>query len=170
MYIGASIAVRQGAPSSCLLFIIYMDVMVRMIKDAITTDGVLGDLHALLLMDDTAVVLATSRQVCEAKLRVVMQYCQEFGMTLNIKKIPLDVDGNRICYSLHYLYLGAWFTDSGKISDVVNLHEKSNQATVNKFAIFCAANTQMPWSHIRNLSLTQHHRYYTVQNPGLLIV
>ena len=155
--IDATIGVRQGAPSSCLLFVIYMDVMVRMIKNAIATDVFLGALHALLLMDDT-VVLATSREMCEAKLKVVIQYCQEFGMHLNIKKTkyfvvngtsndrtPLDVEGITISYSTQYLYLGAWFTDSGKMSDIIQLHEKSNQATVNKFSIFCAANTQMPF-------------------------
>ena len=125
--IDATVGVRQGAPSSCLLFIIYMDVMVRMIKDAVARDGFLGALHALLLMDDT-VILATSRQMCEAKLGVVIQYCQGFGMNLNIKKtkyfvingtendrISLDVDGTKICYSSQYLYLGAWFTDSGNV-------------------------------------------------------
>ena len=33
------------------------------------------------------------------------------------------------------------------MSDIVSLHEKSNQATVNKFSIFCAANTQMPFTY-----------------------
>ena len=43
------------------------------------------------------------------------------------------------------MYLGAWFSDSGKPADILALHEKSNQATVNKFSIFCAVNTQMPF-------------------------
>merc|ERR1711888_269131 len=60
-------------------------------------------------------------------------------------KIPLNVESTKICYSPNYLYLGAWFTDSGKISDIIALHEKSNQATINKFSIFCAANRQMPF-------------------------
>ena len=49
--IDGTIGVRQGAPTSCLLFIIYIDVMVRMIKNAIATDGFLGALHVLLLME-----------------------------------------------------------------------------------------------------------------------
>ena len=159
--IHASIGVRQGAPSSCLLFVIYIDEMIKMIKNAVEEDGFLGGLHALLLMDDT-VIIATSREMCEAKLRVVLQYCQEFGMSVNVKKTkffvingdytdktPLNVNGTKICYSCSYLYLGAWFTDSGKISDVIALHEKANQATVNKFSIFCAANTQMPFVYKR---------------------
>ena len=82
--IHASIGVRQGAPSSCLLFVIYIDEMIKMIKNAVEEDGFLGGLHALLLMDDT-VIIATSREMCEAKLRVVLQYCQEFGMSVNVK-------------------------------------------------------------------------------------
>ena len=155
--INATIGVRQGAPSSCLLFVIYIDEMIKMIKNSIAEDGFLGGLHALLLMDDT-VIIATNRAKCEAKLRIVMNYCNEYGMCINVKKtkffvingtkvdkIPLVVQSTNICYSPNYLYLGAWFTDSGKLSDVLSLHEKSNQATINKFSIFCAANTQMPF-------------------------
>ena len=64
-------------------------------------------------------------------------------------KIPLEVERIKINYSPQYLYLGAWFTESGKAADIIALHEKSNQATVNKFAIFCAANSQMPFKYKR---------------------
>ena len=40
--IDASIGVHQGTPSSCLLFVIYIDYMVRMIKRAVGNDGCLG--------------------------------------------------------------------------------------------------------------------------------
>ena len=157
--IDATTGVRQGAPSSCLLFIMYIDVMVKMIKGSFANDGFLGVLHALLLMDDT-VLLATSREKCESKFRVVTQYCKEFGMLINVKKtkffvingceidkMPLQVDSLSISYSSTYLYLGAWFTDSGRISDVIALHEKANQAMVNKFSIFCVANSSMPFKY-----------------------
>ena len=130
-----------------------------MLKRAIGNDGFLGMLHALLLMDDT-ILLATTRDMCEAKLKVVLQYGNEFGMGINVKKtkffvingsehdkIPIQVDSVKICYSPSYLYLGAWFTESGKMKDVIALHEKANQATINKFAIFCAANTNMPFKY-----------------------
>ena len=65
--------------------------MIKMIKNAIADDGFLGGLHALLLMDDT-VILATSREMCEAKLKVVVQYCQEFGMGINEKKTKFFCD------------------------------------------------------------------------------
>ena len=46
--IDASIGIRQGTPSSCLLFVIYVDHMVRMLKRIVPTDGFLGNLHSLL--------------------------------------------------------------------------------------------------------------------------
>ena len=157
--IDATIGVRQGAPSSCLLFIMYIDVMVKMIKGSFANDGFLGALHALLLMDDT-VLLATSREKCESKFRVVAQYCKEFGMLINVKKtkffvvngceidkMPFQIESLKISYSQTYLYLGAWFTDSGRISDVIVLHEKANQSTLNKFSIFFAANSNMPFEY-----------------------
>ena len=150
------VGVKQGAPSSCLLFIIYIDQMVRMLKQTIATDGFLGTLHALLLMDDT-VIVATSRDMCIKKFKVVLEYCREYGMVINqtktkffvinkagIDKIPINVENNMINYCEKYLYLGAWFTDSGRIKDVMSLHEGNGQSTVNKFAIFCNSNTDMP--------------------------
>ena len=48
-------------------------------------------------------------------------------------------------YASEYRYLGAWFTDSGKSEAVVSRHETTGEAVVNKFSIFCATNTQMPF-------------------------
>ena len=123
--ISTSSGVRQGAPTSCLLFIIYVDKMVKMIKDAVPVDGFLGDLHALLLMDDT-VILATSREMCINKVKAVLDYCEEYGMEINEKKtkfmvinhseedkVPLKIQNRTIEYCEKYLYLGSWFTDDG---------------------------------------------------------
>ena len=42
--ISTSIGVRQGAATSCVLFIIYLDIMVRMINE-VEDDSYLGSLH-----------------------------------------------------------------------------------------------------------------------------
>lgn len=78
----SSVGMRQGASSSCLLFVIYINQIIRMLKDKIAIDGFLGTLHALLLMDDT-VILATSRDMCIRKFRVVVDYCDDYGMVIN---------------------------------------------------------------------------------------
>ena len=50
-----------------------------------------------------------------------------------------------IQYCPKYLYLGAWFTDDGKTSSVISLHDVAMSALVNKFAIFCNVNRDMPY-------------------------
>ena len=155
--IDASIGVRQEAPSSCLLFVIYVDHMVRMLKRIVTTDGFPGSLHLLLLMNDI-VILATSREMCEKKLSVVCQFCEESGMKVNEKETKIFVingedcdrrcllnEGLRVSYTAEYLYLGAWFTDSGRSEEVVTRHETTSEAVVNKFLIFSVSNTLMPF-------------------------
>ena len=58
-------------------------------------------------------------------------------------KEDLVIGNTRVEYTNQYVYLGAWFTDSGKIKDVMAKHEVQSEAIVNKFAIFCAANSRM---------------------------
>ena len=62
-------------------------------------------------------------------------------------KDPLLFQNLVVEYCSQYLYLGAWFSDDGNIKSVLNLHEKSSASLVNKFAIFCAVNTTMPFSY-----------------------
>lgn len=154
--IDATVGVRQGSPSSCLLFTIYMDEVVRMINRCVDTDGFLGTLHTLLLMDDM-VILATSKEMCVRKLTAVLDYCQEHGMVLNEKKtklmvvqgteedrLPLTVRNIKIDCVHKYLYLGTWICDDAKMNTVLDLHETMNETQLNKFAIFCAGNNIMP--------------------------
>ena len=61
--ITATQGVRPGAATSVFLFIIYIDRMVKMLKEELDNDDFLGSLHILLLMDDV-ILLATSRNQC----------------------------------------------------------------------------------------------------------
>ena len=68
----------------------YINEMVKRIKRAFNDDGFLGVLHVLLLMDDT-VLLATTRQQALAKLLVLVTWCHEYGMEVNVKKTKFMV-------------------------------------------------------------------------------
>ena len=59
--ITAVIGVKQGSPTSCFLFILFVDEFVRLVKSRSGLDGFLTWLHLLMLMDDT-VLMATSRE------------------------------------------------------------------------------------------------------------
>lgn len=83
--VAATAGVRHGAPSSCLLFTVYVDQLVRMLQRNIDVDGYLGKLHSLLLMDDTVILAASSERRLN-KLNAVIDYCEEYGMVIHVKK------------------------------------------------------------------------------------
>ena len=70
----ATRGVRQGSPTSCFLFILYISDMINIIKQNCGVDGFLQWLHVLVLMDDT-VLLATTRQNMIRKIELLSQLC-----------------------------------------------------------------------------------------------
>ena len=60
--ITTAIGVRQGSPTSCLLFILYVNDLIKLIRETCEPDGFLSGLHLSMLMDDT--VLLTTSQEC----------------------------------------------------------------------------------------------------------
>ena len=84
------IGVRQGSPTSCLLFIIYVNELIKLIKETCQPEGFLSWLHLLMLMDDT-VLLATSRENIIKKVKMLNQFCARYGMVINEGKTKLMV-------------------------------------------------------------------------------
>ena len=79
------LGLKQGSSTSCILSIIYLNELIKLYHSRCTDDGFLAWLHCILLMDDAA-VLATSRIRCEEKLRVMNDFCLNFGMKMNFSK------------------------------------------------------------------------------------
>lgn len=80
MWIGTAaveykIGVRQGFPTSCLLFIVFVNAMIKLIKSNCRAEGFLQWLHLLVLMDDT-VLLSMHRGILN-------QICVSNGMLVN---------------------------------------------------------------------------------------
>lgn len=74
------VGVLQDSPTSCLLFIIYMNGVDKLIKNNCIDDGFLKWLHLLFLMDDT-VLLSTCRERMVHKLSLM----SKFGTTTEWK-------------------------------------------------------------------------------------
>lgn len=68
-----------------------------------------------------------------------------------VDTVPLITQDIKIDYVHMYFYLGAWITDDAKMNTVMALHEPMNETQLNKFAIFCAANTNMPYIYKRKV-------------------
>ena len=54
--------IKQGAPSSVILFIIFMDELIDIMHEKCTRENIIGTLHILLHADDT-VILSTDRSL-----------------------------------------------------------------------------------------------------------
>ena len=155
-YIKATVGVKQGGPMSCILFIIYLNVLALMLR-LIGNDSFLLDVHALMLMDDT-VLLASSREKIIEKFTILMKFCDEYGMVVNELKTKLMViNGTNVDrydfavgkvivkHATSYIYLGSPFTENGNINSVIKMHVKSRVKDLNKFKIFCKKNETMPY-------------------------
>jgi hypothetical protein len=97
--ISFNMGVLQGASTSGFLFVLYLDRMIRMVKQEYANDGFLGALSILLLMDDT-VILATSREKLIGKFSIVMDYCQQYGMSINQTKTKFMVTKRQTRHSI----------------------------------------------------------------------
>ena len=62
--IRSTVGVKQGGPMSCLLFVIYLNVLALMLK-ALGNDSFLLDVHALMLMDDTVLLASTRKKMID---------------------------------------------------------------------------------------------------------
>ena len=146
--ISATIGVRQGSPTSCLLFILYVNDLIKLVKENCGQDGFLKWLHLLVLMDDT-VFLSTSRESMMMKLTLLKHFCDNYGMKVNISKTKffvingseqdnqtMNVEGLVVKPCRLYVYLGSPFTSDGSVSSAVRAHADAKMAHVNKFISF----------------------------------
>ena len=152
-----TLGVRQGSPTSCLLFIIYVNDLIRMIREGAGIDGFLSWLHILVLMDDT-VLIATSRANMIKKIEIMNNYCNEYEMRINLGKTkffvingngddgePMHVGNLIVEHCEKYIYLGSPFTADGSPTSAVKAHAVSKIPHVLKFVSFLRKNDDVPF-------------------------
>lgn len=66
----ATLGVRQGSPTSCFLFVVFVNELIKMVKSVCQDNEFLQWLHILVFMDDT-VLLATSRMEMIRKIEIL---------------------------------------------------------------------------------------------------
>ena len=155
--ITCTLGVRQGSPTSVFLFIIYVDTLIKMVKERSPCDGFLSWLHLLMLMDDT-VILATSRESLQMKLSILKEYCDEYGMQINEKKTEfmvvngcardkeiIVVEGMTVKHCTSYVYLGAIISESGSAATMLKAHVADKKKHLNRLLIFLSRNHDAPF-------------------------
>ena len=155
--ITASLGVRQGSPTSCLLFVLFVNDLIKIIKERCRPDGFLAWLHVLIFMDDT-VILSTSRNGILAKLSMLNDFCVSHGMKINVSKTKFmvinggfedkqDLIVNEMCVKLcnYYVYLGSPFSSDGLTSSSIKINSNLRMCQALKFVSFCLKNNDVPF-------------------------
>jgi hypothetical protein len=155
--ITTSIGVRQGSPTSCFLFTLLVNDLIRRMKNACPPDSFLGWLHTLMLMDDT-VILASTRDRAIEKLQVLEDFCASSGMIINGSKtkfmvvngeeedkVTLKTESLNIKNCNSYTYLGCIYTQDGKMASAVKAQLQSKWSHVAKFEAFVKKNNDAPY-------------------------
>ena len=160
--ITATLGVKQGSPTSCFLFTLFVDEFVRLVKSRCDVDGFLQWLHLLVLMDDT-VLFATTRQGLVDKLNLLTEWCDRSGMVINqdktefmalnasspLEKAPIVISPSSgeitVKHCDSYTYLGAIFTSDGKVGSTQKHHITSRTKAMNKLIIFLDRNASAPF-------------------------
>jgi hypothetical protein len=155
--ITTSTGVRQGSPTSCLLFTLVVNDLIRQLKTRCEPDGFLGKTHSLMLMDDT-ILLSTSREKIEQKIAILLEFCDQSGMVINEDKTKfmtingLEADRSSLIVGTstirncdRYTYLGAIYTQDGQVNSAIRAQCQSKMCHVVKFEAFIKKNSDMPF-------------------------
>lgn len=150
--IASTFEVRQGSLTPCLLFIIFVDKLIKIVKQSCLPDGLLCWLHTLVLMDNT-VLLATSRERMIGKIKLSLNFCSRHGMVINGAKTFFfvvvvvsgsDADADPLHRCSSYIYLGSQFTSDGSFSSAVRMDTKTKLTLVLKLVSFIKKNNDVP--------------------------
>ena len=159
--ITASVGVRQGSPTSCLLFVLFVNDLIKIIRERCGPDGFLAWLHVMIFMDDT-VILSTTRNGIKAKLGLLKEFCVTHGMKINVSKTKfMVINGNiedkndliiqDMCVKMckYYVYLGSPFSSDGLTSSSIKINANLRMCQALKFVSFCLKNNDVPF-YVKN--------------------
>ena len=144
----SSAGVRQGSPSSCFLFTMVVDKLLRSLAEQCPDDGFLGSTHALMMMDDT-VLLSTTRSGAEKKIKILQDFCNKFGMVINASKTKFMANNGDDADCAPFTIPGGEispFTSDGKVTSAISEHCHNKMAHVVKYCAFVKKNCDFPFS------------------------
>ena len=150
--------VRQGAASSVLFFIAFMDDLFEHLEQKCSVEEFLKEIHVLIHADDT-IILSTNRNQFIHKCNETINFFKKNKLNLNIDKscflIINPKEGDRrsciilntgvLNYKSKFDYLGVIVSDTGVLKDDVKsfMVRKNGNVSV-KFTNFCKTNKNAP--------------------------
>ena len=133
--------IKQGASSSVILFIVFLDDIIDHLKQHCIVEPILNDLHCLLHADDT-LLLSTNREHFTKKCNLLLNMILDKKMKLNYTKsgfmiingksndlkFDLKLEIGWLKYKSSQKYLGTIFTDTGILkADISSFIEKKTK-------------------------------------------
>ena len=126
-----SCGIRQGAPSSALLFIVFINDLIDFVQTRCIPEAIIDTMHILLHADDT-IVLSTNVSLFIKKCNVMIEYFDINKLKLYLGKSAFTISGGNINDkhdillsngSLEYKeilkYLGVFICNKGSIREDV---------------------------------------------------
>ena len=150
--------VRQGAASSAVLFISFIDDIVDYLEEHCSAERIIETLHCLLHADDTAII-STDRELFKYKCNNMIEYFKENSLSLNLSKsgymiingkyddhkVGIELINGVLEYKSEIKYLGVYITDSGCLKYDVEHYITAKRSNITiKFANFCRKNFLAP--------------------------
>ena len=153
-----SCGIRQGAPLSSTLFILFMNDLIDYVRDRCVAEPWIETMHVLLHADDT-LIITTKRSLFIQKCNIMLEYFCKNKIKLNIRKsgyitingkptdlkTPIDLNNGTLKYKNQITYLGVIFSDTSRINNDIKLFIRENRFNITiKFSNFCAKNYLAP--------------------------
>ena len=150
--------IKQGAPSSVILFILFMDQFISMLRQKCISENILGELHMLLHADDTA-VFSTTYELFINKCNILITSYKENRLELNFKKssfmiinpkkhdyrVNIKLNSGWLSYEKAVTYLGVIISDTGILhEDLASYITEKSKSVYVKLANFIRNNPFAP--------------------------
>ena len=153
-----SCGIRQSAPSSSSLFILFMHDLIDYVRDRCVAGPLIETMHVLLHAGDT-LIISTKRSLFIQKCNIMLEYFCKNKLKLNLGKsgyitiickptdlkTPIDLNNGTLKYKNQITYLGVIFSDTLRINNDIKLFIRDNRNNITmKFSNFSAKNYLAP--------------------------
>ena len=150
--------IKQGAPSSVILFIIFMDSVINILKEKCANEFIINSVHCLLHADDTLIMSLDFDNFIN-KCNVLVESFRRKKLSMNMSKsayivinppadfvkVDCQIDGGWLPYQSSVVYLGAVISDTGLVSNDVVLQAQTKYKTISiKLANFITNHMSAP--------------------------
>ena len=96
---GVSNGVRQGAVSSCILFCVYLDILIKRLRKSGVGCHVAGQFMGIFVYADDIFLMSPSRPGLQAMLKECEEYAREFNFTFSTNPDPVKSKTKCIIFS-----------------------------------------------------------------------